>query len=252
MRTSRIVATCLALLLLCIGFSVNAQASETCHTPTPQTLIDWYNSTYPEKPLRYSRQNSAIYHPISIFETDSPRLHWIGLAWLSPVWGALFAVDCDGKPIAAVSEGAVGKISAGPVLPRLGQTIMFEYVDLETVECVHDSIGIVALKDGEIISLWKHGYRQGMTVVGHATTFRGFVSRDYSVSFDASGQTIRMTGKFLGYPYLKDGSQAAMPSATKALPEETYHWDARMLRYLPEKSYAQSKACIDLNWPGAK
>ncbi|MGH8307426.1 MAG: hypothetical protein ACRER0_04055 [Gammaproteobacteria bacterium] len=247
MRTSRIVAANLALLLFCIWFSVNAQASETCHTPTPQTLINWYNTTHPEKPLYYSQQNSAIYHPISIFKTDSPRLHWIGLAWLSPVWGALFAANCDAEPLAALSVGAVGKIIPGPELPALGQTIMFIYVDKETRDCVHDSADIVAFKDGKIISLWRHGYKQGMNVANHATAFRGFVSRDYSVSFDTKGQTIQITGNLLAYPYLEDGSQAAAPSATKALPEETYHWDARTLRYLPEKSYAQSKACIDLD-----
>ncbi|MGH8377862.1 MAG: hypothetical protein ACRER7_02815, partial [Gammaproteobacteria bacterium] len=139
-----IIGISLIFLSACIGYGTSAEASETCHTPTPQILINWYDSTHPEKPLHYSQQNSAIYHPISIFKSDSPRLHWIGLAWLSPVWGALFAVDCDGRPLSAVSKGAVGKISAGPVLPALGQTIMFEYVDQETTGCVHDSIGIVA------------------------------------------------------------------------------------------------------------
>ncbi|MGA9852544.1 MAG: hypothetical protein WBR15_06380 [Gammaproteobacteria bacterium] len=249
MKFARIAATVstigisLILLLVGGGYCASAQASETCHTPAPQTLIHWYNTTHPEKPLRYSQQNSAIYHPISIFKTDSPRLHWIGLAWLSPIWGALFAVNCDGKPLAAVSDGAVGKISAGPVLPAFGQTVMFEYVDHETADCVHDSIGIAAIKDGKIISLWKHGYKQGMTVTGHATAFRGFVSRDYTVTLDTKGQTIRMTGRFLTYPYLKDGSQAATPSVTKTLPMEIYHWDKGKQHYLPENRYHQSASC---------
>ncbi|MGH8280555.1 MAG: hypothetical protein ACRERZ_00035, partial [Gammaproteobacteria bacterium] len=90
------------------------------------------------------------------------------------------------------------------------------------------------------------------TVAGSAKTFHGFISRDYTASFDASGQTIRMTGNLLAYPYRKDGSQAAAPSATKALPDETYHWDTRTRRFLPEKGYAQPKACIHTDWPSVK
>ncbi|MGH8283826.1 MAG: hypothetical protein ACRESE_08285 [Gammaproteobacteria bacterium] len=252
MVTSRIAAFGLVLLLLCIGFGVNAQASETCRTPTPQSLINWYNTTHPGKPLHYSQQNSAIYHPISIFKTDSPRLHWIGLAWLSPVWGALFAVNCDGKSLSAVSKGAVGKISAGPVLPALGQTIMFEYVDKETTDCVHDSIAIVAFKDGKIISLWKHGYKQGMNVADAKVLPGSFITHNYAMTFSNDRQTLRVSGLVQDYPYRKDGSQSPEPTSTKTLPEETYHWDTKTLRFLPEKTYEQTKPCVNADWPSVK
>ncbi|HEX5340741.1 MAG TPA: hypothetical protein VFX47_07655 [Gammaproteobacteria bacterium] len=242
----------LILLLACFGFSTSSRASETCHTPTPQTLIDWYNTSHPEKLLRYSRRNSAIYHPIPVFKTDSPRINWIGLAWLSPVWGALFVADCNGKPLAAVSDGGVGKLGAGPTLPGVGQTVMVEYVDRETADCVHDSIGIMAFRNGRIVSLWKHDARQGMNAIGPGKAFHGFVSRNHTVNFDADGQAIHVTGKRAAFPYLEDGSQSAKPSASTILPTENYRWDAGKLRFMPQGKYRQFKSCVRIAWPRLK
>jgi hypothetical protein len=248
----RLFAPGLAMLLSAVGYSNDLHAAELCHAPTPKTLINWYRSTHPHQPLHYDPKNSAIYHPVATLRTTSPQLTWIGLAWLSPVSGALFAADCDGKPLAAISEGAIGKLIAGPTLPGLGETVMVEYVDHETADCVHDSIGIMALHDGKIISLWKHDDKQGMNVVGSGKALHGFVSRNYAVNFDSAGQMIRVTGKLVAYLFLKDGSQSATPSATQILPAESYRWDAKKLRFMPEGKYRHFTACLRSDWPNLK
>ncbi len=251
MRTAGVIGTSL-ILLFCSISCAHARTAEYCPTPSVQTLIAWYHTAYPDKPLRYSPRNSAIYHPFAVFRTQQPPIHWIGLAWLSPESGALFAVNCDGRPLAARSDGAIGKISAGPALPVLGQTVMAEYVDAETGDCVHDSIEILTLRDGNIVSLWKHGYRQGMNVTDAKTHFNGFVTENYAVSFSDDGKTIQVTGKILAYSYRKDGSQSPMPSSSKTLPAETWHWNASTLRFLPEKRYPQPGLCVNPDRSSAK
>lgn len=249
---SRAIGISLMAVLFCVCCGRSTQAAEVCHTPTPQALIDWYNTTHPEQRLRYSPQNSLIYHPIEVFQTDQPRINWIGLAWLSPEWGALFAANCAGQPLTALSVGAVGKIMAGPVLPALGQTVMFVYVDKETRDCVHDSAGIAALKDGKIITLWRHAYKQGMNVGDSKRPFNGFITHNYVVNFGADGQTIQVSGKIMEYAYRKDGSQSPTPVAAKTLPAETYHWNAGRLRFVPAEHYPQTAACELNDWLGTK
>ncbi len=242
-------------LVALLGFgcsSVRIQAAENCHTPRPQTLIKWYNAAHPGKPLRYSTQDSLIYHPIEVFQTGQPRINWIGLAWLYPEWGALFAADCEGRPLAAVSVGAVGKIMAGPVLPVLGQTVMFIYVDKETSDCVHDSADIVAVNDGKLLSLWSHAYKQGMNVGKSKVSARAFITHNYAVTFSEDGQTIRLSGLLQEYAYRKDGSQSPIPNTTTPLTAETYHWDANTLRFIPERHYPQAVACIITVKSGSK
>lgn len=251
MRAAKLLAVSL-MLLLSVWFSTAVRAAELCHTPTPQTLINWYHATYPHPRLRYDPDNSAIYHPVATFQTASPQLTWIGLAWLSPVWGALFAVNCDGQPLAAVSNGAIGKLTAGPDLPGLGQTVLAEYVDHETADCVHDSIEIAAFSHGKLVSLWKHESRQGMNVAGKGSAFRGFISRNFVLRVDPDGQTLQLSGRRSAYPYLKDGAQSATASASEALPAETYHWDAGKLRFVPHAHYRQFKTCVRSGWPTRK
>lgn len=243
MRTFATFTLGLWLLCACGLFTAPAHAAKLCHRPSPQALIAWYNHTHPEKSLSYSPGNSAIYHPISILRTDKPAVYWIGLAWLSPESGALFAVSCDGTPVDGVSTGAIGKLSTGPVLAELGQSVMFVYVNKETGDCVHDTIQIAALKDNKIISLWEHGYNQGLNIPASSTTPKRFVSETYAVSFGDNGRILQITGILAAYPYHKDGSQASVPAATKALPTETYHWDASALHFLPEKRYRQASIC---------
>jgi len=247
-----IICISLMVLMCCAGYDTRVQAAENCHTPAPQTLIKWYNSTYPEKLLRYSVQNSLIYHPIEVFQTQQPHINWIGLAWLSPESGALFAADCDGKPLAAISVGAIGKIMAGPVVPVLGQTVMFIYVDKETRDCVHDSADIAALEDGKIISLWSHTYKQGMNTGDPKHPARSFITHNFAVTLGDDGQTIRVTGLIQEYTYRKDGSQSPIPSTTIPLPAETYHWDANKLRFIPEREYPLAVACVLSGRSGAK
>lgn len=242
-HNTRIIGTSLMAVVFCACCGVCAQAAEICHTPTPQALISWYRATYPQTPLRYSAKNSLIYHPIEVFQTGRPRLNWIGLAWLSPEWGALFAANCDAKPLAAVSVGAVGKIMAGPELPELGQTVMFVYVAKETSDCVHDATGIVALKHGKIITLWKHAYKQGMNVRSRKTRFKRFITHNYAVDFGDHGRSLRVSGKIREYAYRKDGSQSTTPYATRTLPMEIYHWNSKVLRFLPEQRYPQPGVC---------
>lgn len=252
MNTANLLAAGFAIALLTGWYSTDAHAAELCHTPTPQTLISWYNTTYPDKPLHYDSRSSAIYHPIATLRTASPRLTWIGLAWLAPVSGALFVSDCDGKPQSAVPLGAVGKLTAGPVLPILGQTVMVEYVDHETSDCVHDSIGILALQDGKIVSLWDHESKQGMNIAAEHTTSHGFVSRNYTVTFTGDVPTLQVTGQLSAYPFLKDGSQSATPSASEPLPAESYRWDAGKLRFVAQGKYRHFKPCISADRPSAK
>jgi len=244
MDKARLIGISLVALLCCACYGTRVQAAENCHTPRPQVLIAWYDSTHPEGHLHYSAQDSLIYHPIEVFQTAQPRINWIGLAWLYPEWGALFAADCEGRPLAALSVGAVGKIMAGPVLPVLGQTVMFIYVDKETSDCVHDSADIVALKDSKIHSLWSHAYKQGMNIGDPKVSPHGFITHNYSVTFSDDGQTIRISGLVQEYAYRKDGSQSPIPRATTPLPAETYHWDVKTLRFIPEHNYPQAAACV--------
>ena len=252
MHKTRIFGNSLIALVFCACCSVGARAAEICHTPEPQTLIAWFQSAYPRTDLHYSPKNSLIYHPIEVFQTERPRLNWIGLAWLSPEWGALFAANCAGQPLAARSVGAVGKIMAGPVLPTLGQTVMFIYVDKETSACVHDSAEIAALKDGKIISLWRHGYKQGMNIGGSKTPSNEFITQNYAMDFRNNGQTIRVSGKALAYAYRKDGSQSPIPNTTKILPAEFYNWNPKTLRFLPQQRYRQPAPCHINDWHGTK
>lgn len=231
------------LLLACLLLGTHARAAEPCHRPQPHTLISWYNKTHPHKPLHYDPKNSAIYHPVSMLRTRTPSLYWIGLAWLAPESGALFALQCDGTPVDGIPTGAIGKLSAGPKLPRLGQTVMLVYVGRETHECVHDDIRIVALKDNKIISLWTHGYNQGINVAASGSKPRQFISENYTVKFENQGQTIRISGVRAAYPYLKNGNQASSPTATKSLLAETYHWDAQTLHYTPQGTYTPRPVC---------
>ncbi len=224
-------------------WGTRVQAAENCHTPTPQALIKWYDSAHPQAHLRYSPQNSLIYHPIEVFQTQQPHINWIGLAWLSPEWGALFAADCAGKPLAAISVGAVGKIMAGATLPVLGQSVMFIYVDKETKDCVHDSADFVVLHDSKIISLWSHTYKQGMNTGDPKISPSRFVTHNYSVTFSHDGQTIRVSGLVQDYAYRKDGSQSSFPGATTSVPVETYHWDAKKMHFIPEQNYPQIPVC---------
>lgn len=234
-----------ALWCLCAGgwYAAPAHAAQPCHRPAPQTLIAWYNRAHPGRPLRYSRNESAIYHPISILRTGRPAVYWMGLAWLSPESGALFAVSCDGTPADGMPTGAIGKLATGPVLAELGASVILVYVNKETGDCVHDVVQIAALKDNKIISLWEHDYNQGMNVPASGATPRSFISEIYSLNFGAGGRTLKITGVRAAYPYLKDGSQAQAPDATEALPTETYHWDAGALRFIPQKHYRKSSVC---------
>ena len=234
-----------ALCLACTGGLCTAavQAAQPCHRPAPQTLIAWYNAAHPQQHLNYSRENSAIYHPISILRTERPAVYWMGLAWLSPESGALFAVRCDGTPVDGVPTGAIGKLATGPVLAELGQSVMLVYVSKETGDCVQDAVQIVALKDNKIISLWEHGYNQGLNVPASGATPRGFISETYALSFTDNGRTLRISGRRAAYAYHQDGSQASVPAAARALPTETYHWDASARRFSPEEHYRQPSAC---------
>ena len=230
------------LLCACGLFTAPVLAAELCHRPSPQALIAWYNHTYPEKSLRYSPGNSAIYHPISILRTDKPAVYWIGLAWLAPESGALFAVSCDGTPVNGVPTGAIGKLSHGPVMQELGQSVMLVYVNKETGNCVHDAIQIAALKDNKIISLWEHGYNQGLNVATKGK-LKNFIAENYTLNVEDNGLTLRLRGARAVYAYLKDGSQASVPSATQSLETETWHWDASKLRFIPERPYRGLPVC---------
>jgi len=232
----------LGLAAVSACFATRTHAAELCHRPSPQTLINWYNSSHPDNPLHYDVRNSAIYHPISILRTNQPTVYWIGLAWLSPVSGALFVINCAGQPLDGVAVGAIGNLSPGPALPELGQTVMLVYVNKETAECVHDSIQIAALKDNKIISLWEHDYNQGLNVVAHGKSHR-FIAENYSVSFVDRGLTLRLDGVRAVYAYLKDGSQAPAPFITQMFETETWHWSASALRFIPEKHYSSLPAC---------
>lgn len=235
----------IGLVLLSCGLAINtpARAAELCHRPQPHTLIAWYNKTHPQKPLHYDPKNSAIYHPISILRTQTPTLYWIGLAWLAPVSGALFVIQCNGTPLAGIPTGAIGKLSMGPALPKLGQTVIFVYVGRETHECVHDDIQIAALKGNKIISLWTHGYNQGINVAAIKSKPRRFISENYTLDVKNHGQTLHISGVRATYPYLKNGNQASSPTATESLSAETWHWDAQTLRYTPQASYPSRPVC---------
>ncbi|OYV90877.1 MAG: hypothetical protein B7Z73_05795, partial [Planctomycetia bacterium 21-64-5] len=134
----------------------------------------------------------------------------------------------------------------------LGQTVMFVYVDKETSDCVHDSAEIAALKDGKLISLWRHGYKQGMNVGGSKRPFNGFITQNYAVDFGDHGQSLRVSGKIREYAYRKDGSQSTTPVAAKTLPAEIYHWDTKTLRFLPQQRYRQPAPCDTNDWHGTK
>ena len=245
-------AQLLAVLCGWLCFSMPAWAAENCHTPEPQELIRWYHQQYPHQPLRYSAESSLIYHPIEVFQTRQPRINWIGLAWLSPEWGALFTADCQGRPLAAVSVGAVGKIIAGPELPALGQTVMFIYVDKETADCVHDSAAIVALKDGRIISLWSHAYRQGMNIGARGHPPTAFLTHNYTLALADGGRSLHLSGMIRQYPFRKDGSQSPTPDTSRVLPQENYRWDAKHLRYVAQRNYPQTPACVPVSLQGSK
>lgn len=233
---------CIGLLLGCASMNPSVHAAELCHRPSPQTLINWYDSSHPQNPLHYDPKNSAIYHPISILRTDQPSAYWIGIAWLTPVSGAVFAIKCDGSVMDASPVGAIGNLSAGPKLPELGQTVMLVYVSKETRECVHDTVEIAALKDNKIISLWQHGYNQGLNKTAKGKS-RSFIAENYTLDFADHGLTLHLNGARANYGYLQDGSQASVPSATEILETETWHWDAAKLRFTPERPYKSLPAC---------
>ena len=230
------------LLLLCLCANMPAHAAEICHRPEPHTLIAWYNRTHPRAPLHYDPRNSAIYHPISILRTEQPAAYWIGLAWLAPESGALFAVKCDGSVMHASAVGAIGKLSAGPRLPELGQTVVLVYLGKETRECVHDDVQIVGLQHNKIASVWQHGYNQGLNITIKGKP-RRFVSENYTLDFAEHGLTLQLSGVRASYAYLRDGSQASVPSATEILKTETWHWDSGKLRFVPERPYKRLPVC---------
>lgn len=252
MTSARVLA--LGIVLCGIGMQCahRAAAAELCHRPAPQTLINWYRNTHRRPPLHHDPKNSAIYHPVATLRTASPPLTWIGLAWLSPVSGALFAVGCDGNPVAAMSHGAIGKLGAGPTLPGFGQTVMLEYVDRETDRCVHDSIEIAAFRQGDIRTLWRHESKQGMNVTSGKSQFHGFVSRTYHVDIGRDGKTIHVTGELAAYRFLKNGAQSAMPDDTVTLPAEAYRWDEKKTSFVAQGRYRQFKPCVSSGWPSAK
>lgn len=231
------------LLGSCLFSSARAQAAESCHRPPPETLIAWYNKTHAKAPLNYNMRGSAIYHPISILRTENPVTYWIGLAWLFPQSGALFAVNCAGTILDGISTGAIGHLVLGPKLPEVGQSVMIVYVDKETSSCVHDAVKITALKNNRIISLWTHGYNQGINVAATDGKPRQFVRETYDLKLSDDQQTLSISGLRASYSFLKDGNQAPNPSAAETLPVETYHWNAKTLSYLPAKPYPQSAPC---------
>lgn len=249
MRPRNSVVAGLILIGLGTGCMAPTHAATLCRTATPKTLIAWYNRTHPQQALRYDPKNSAIYHPIAIFRTATPQLNWIGLGWLSPMWGAVFATDCEGRPLAAISDGAVGKLAAGPALPDTGQTVRAEYADKETTDCVHDSVAFLAFKHKRILRLWHHELKQGMNVKRGKRGFNGFVTRNYHVQLEDSGRTLKLTGTLAAYPQLKNGSQSATPSATKTLPTEIYRWNPGKLRFIPQGNYPRYRPCVRSDWP---
>lgn len=237
------VLFCAGVLLVSASvFSLNLHAAELCHLPPPHTLIAWYHHTHPQNPLHYDAKHSAIYHPISILRTDKPAVYWIGLAWLAPVSGALFAVRCDGSVIDASPVGAIGKLSSGPVLPELGETVMLVYVSHETRDCVHDSIQIATLKDNKILNVWQHGYNQGLNVTAQGK-LKNFIAENYTLTTADGGLTLRLSGERASYAYLEDGSQAPVPFKTQSLATETWHWDAGKLHFIPERPYRVLPVC---------
>lgn len=241
-------------LLLCICLSLNppAQAAELCHRPTPEALIAWYNKTHAREPLNYNAKGSAIYHPISILRTENPVTYWIGLAWLFPQSGALFAVNCKGTILDGIPTGAIGHLIPGPKLPEVGQSVMIVYVEKETGSCVHDAVKIMALKNDKMIPLWTHGYNLGINLPAADGKPRRFTKETYKLELSDDQRTLSIGGLRATYPYLKSGNQAKIPSASETLPAETYHWDAKALRYLPAKPYPQLRPCSITETPSTK
>lgn len=239
-----VIAILGAMLLFCAGLfgSTRAQAAELCHRPTPRTLIDWYNQTHAQAPLNYDAKGSAIYHPISILRTEQPVIYWIGLAWLFPQSGALFAVNCAGQVLDGISTGAIGHLVLGPDLPQAGQSVAIVYVNKETSECVHDAMKIAALKDAKIISLWDHGYNQGINVAASHARPRQFITENYTVSFADRGLTLHISGVRKVYPF-ENGRQSAVASSTETIPSETYQWDAHTERFAPQDNYPPRPVC---------
>lgn len=241
--TWALVATGL-LFCACVSLSSRAQAAELCHRPTPEALIAWYNKTHAKTPLNYNAKGSAIYHPISILHTEDPVTYWIGLAWLFPQSGALFAVNCQGTILDGIPTGAIGHLILGPKLPEVGQSVMIVYVEKETSSCVHDAVKIMALKDKHMIPLWTHGYNLGINLPEADGKPRRFTKETYKLELSDDQRTLSISGLRATYPYLKSGNQATIPSASETLPAETYHWNAKTLRYLPTKPYPESQTCV--------
>ncbi|MGH8279623.1 MAG: hypothetical protein ACRETQ_08695 [Gammaproteobacteria bacterium] len=242
-RTTAIVLLGVATLFGVCALSEARAAAEACHRPTPTTLIAWYNHAHAQQPLNYNAQGSAIYHPISILRTHEPAVYWIGLAWLFPQSGALFAVTCAGDILDGMPSGAIGKLEPGPKLPETGESAMLVYVNKETPDCVHDAIRITALNDRKIITLWEHGYNQGINIAPSGAHPREFIAENFRLEFADAGRTLYISGTRTTYPYLANGRQSGTPSSSKTLARETWHWNAGKLRFLPEKSYRPRPVC---------
>lgn len=231
-------------LLLCayLVIGTRARAAETCNRPAPKTLIDWYNKAHAQAPLDYNARGSAIYHPISILRTEKPVVYWIGLAWLFPQSGALFAVNCAGTILDGMPTGAIGHLDLGPRLPQVGQSVTIVYVNKETGRCVHDGIRILALKANKIVTLWDHGYNQGINVAASHAQARQFIAENYNVDVTDHGLRLEISGVRKTFPF-ENGRQSSVASSTETIAIETYQWDAKALRYTPKAKYAPRPIC---------
>ena len=166
------------------------------------------------------------------FTSSDSAIHWLSIGWEGPIDGLLFAVNCDGNAIDAKEIGSVEKISAGPTVPDLGETVLVNYTDGTGTGAIHKSYSLYALGASKLVQLWTHTSFEGDYEVGlqdddgEETTF--YIDKINAETIELSGvRKINITPKGLKPDAGRNGDKTHIDRI-----KETYCWNQVKKVYL--------------------
>jgi hypothetical protein len=221
------------LFTLLTALPLLAQGNTTCTKLDSAALINQYAKQHPSASWDpgFVVENLNI-ETIINFTKSGSAIRWLSIGWEGPIDGILFAANCDGNAIDAKEIGSVEKISAGPTISGLGETVLVNYTDGTGTGAIHKSYSLYMLDGSKLTQLWTHSSFEGDYAVGlqgddgEETTFH--IDKINAETIELSGlRKISITPKGLEpYPE-RDGDKTHIDRI-----KETYCWNQAKKTYL--------------------
>ena len=171
---------------------------------------------------------TGTYFPVAralFMSDDANRRQWMGTSWEGPRDGVLFVVDCAGKKIAALQQGAVLRLRAGPVLP-IGPTVEVLYMPGTATSEQWTQVDVAFFNGTSIDVLWT---QTAIDDVGFPTL--ADYRDDFAWEFSPDGSKIHVTGQ-RKVRTIPDAEHNWGPGTAHALPEPTFCWNPARRSYL--------------------